>query len=87
MIEHLHTGFGIVIHLHVSLQEVDFTVDTFHHYALANTLKNKYTCDFKGQHSAYSFNAATSLALEHELANYSHLLSSAYLRADVKFNA
>lgn len=41
MIEHLHTGFGIVIHLHFSLQEVDFTVDTFHYYALADTLKRQ----------------------------------------------
>lgn len=30
MIEHLNTSFGVVIHLHVSFQEADLTVDTFH---------------------------------------------------------
>lgn len=50
--EHLHAGFGVVVHLHVSLQEVEFTVDTFHYDALANTLKHRSACDFKSQHSS-----------------------------------
>lgn len=41
MSEHLHTGSGIDILHCVSLQEVDFRVDTFHYNALTNTLKNQ----------------------------------------------
>lgn len=41
MIEYLNAGFGVVIHLRLSLQKVDFTADTFHHYALASSLKRQ----------------------------------------------
>lgn len=43
MIEHLHAGFGIGIHLCFCLQQVDFTADTFHYNTLANTLKKTNT--------------------------------------------
>lgn len=37
--EHLYTGSGVDVHHGVSLQEVDFRVDTFHYNLLPNALK------------------------------------------------
>lgn len=41
IIKHLNTNFGVVIHLHISFQKADFTVDTFYYNALGSSLKCK----------------------------------------------
>lgn len=39
--EHLNTNIGVIVHLHVSFQEADFTVDTFYYNAMDSSLKCK----------------------------------------------